>query len=231
MPWLGYLLKEGPAQCRDDASRLTCTIRGNARSPYFSPIISITIQLNESKSVHINFTNRRFEHIPVTMNNQKLPYANTAKYLVMTLDAKLRWKAHVKKKREELGLRYKKMYWLTGRDSSLSLHNKLLLYKQILKPVWTYGIQIWGCTKQSNIDIIKRFQNKLLRNTVSAPWRIRNSDVHRHLDVDAVSREIQRLAQKHEERLHHHEKDEAIQLLDNMGIVRRLQKKKPFELA
>jgi predicted GIY-YIG superfamily endonuclease len=37
-----------------------------------------------------------------------VPYANTAKYLGMTLDTKLRWKAHVKKKREELGLRYKK---------------------------------------------------------------------------------------------------------------------------
>jgi len=36
------------------------------------------IQLNESKSVHINFTNRRLEHIPVTINNQKVPYANTA---------------------------------------------------------------------------------------------------------------------------------------------------------
>jgi hypothetical protein len=70
------------------------------------------IQLSESKSVHINFTNRHFEHIPVTINNQNVPYAKTAKYLGMTLDAKLRWKAHVKKKREELDLRYKKMYWL-----------------------------------------------------------------------------------------------------------------------
>ena len=49
------------------------------------------IQLNESKSVHINFTDRRFEHIPVTINNQKVLYANTAKYLGMTLDAKLGW--------------------------------------------------------------------------------------------------------------------------------------------
>jgi len=46
--------------------------------------------------------------IPVTINNQKVPYANTAKYLDMALDAKLRWKAHVEKKREELKLRYKK---------------------------------------------------------------------------------------------------------------------------
>jgi hypothetical protein len=108
-------------------------------------------------NLNINFTNRRYEHIPVTINNQKVPYANTAKYLGMTLDAKLRWKAHVKKKREKLGLRYKKIYWLIGRNSSLSLHNKLLLYKQILKPLWTYGIQLWCCTNQStsNRDIIQ----------------------------------------------------------------------------
>jgi hypothetical protein len=35
--------------------------------------------------------------------------------------------------------------------------------------------------------------------------------------VEIVSSEIQRSAQKHEERLHLHENGEAIQLLDNMG--------------
>jgi len=45
--------------------------------------------------------------IPITINNQEVSYAKTAKYLGMT-EAKLRWKAHVKKKREELDLRYKK---------------------------------------------------------------------------------------------------------------------------
>jgi hypothetical protein len=65
---------------------------------------------------------------------------------------------------------------------------------------------------------------------VNAPWYIRNNDLHRDLLVDAVTSEIQRFAQKHEGRLHHHENAEAIQLLD-MGIVGRLQKKKPFELV
>jgi len=65
---------------------------------------------------------------------------------------------------------------------------------------------------------------------VNAPSYIRNNDLHRDLQVDVVSSEIQRFAQKHEGRLHHHENDEAIQLLDNMCIVRRLQGKKPFEL-
>ena len=64
----------------------------------------------------------------------------------MTVDAKLRWKPHVKKKQEELTLKYRKLYWLMGRYSALSVYNKLMLNQQVLKPVWTYGIQLWGCT-------------------------------------------------------------------------------------
>ena len=48
-----------------------------------------------------------------------------------------------------------------------------------------------------------------------------------YLQVDVVSSEIQRFAQKHEGRLH----VEAIQLLDNTCILRTLQRKKPFELV
>ena len=59
---------------------------------------------------------------------------------------------------------------------------------------------------------------------------IRNNDLHRDLQVDVLTSEIQRFAQKHEGRLHHKNVD-AIQLLDNMGTVCRLQKKKPFELV
>ena len=85
---------------------------------------------------------------------------NTAKHLGTTQDAKLRCKPYVKKTREELGLKY------MGRRSCLSIHSKLMLYKQISKPMWTHGIQLWGCTKQSNTDIIQRFQNKVLKTSL-----------------------------------------------------------------
>ena len=112
-----------------------------------------------------------------------------------------------------------------GRRSALSMYNKLMLYKQILKPVWTCGIQLWGCTKQSNTDIIHRFQNKVLRNIFDAPWYIRNADLPRHLQMEMVTNEIGKFAKKHEERLLHHVNVEAIQLLDNSELVRRLKKK------
>jgi predicted metalloenzyme YecM len=48
------------------------------------------IKLNETKSMHIDFTNKRTEHKSICINHQAVPYENTAKYLGMTLDAKLR---------------------------------------------------------------------------------------------------------------------------------------------
>ena len=71
------------------------------------------------------------------------------------------------KKRIELDIRLSKLYWLLGRKSKLSVFNKLLVYNQVLKPVWTYAIQLWGCTCQSNLNIIQRFQNKFLRTIMN----------------------------------------------------------------
>ena len=121
------------------------------------------------------------------------------------------------------------MYWLLGRNSSLTIYNKLLLYKQIIKPIWTYGIQLWGCTKPTNVRIIQTFQNKVLRNLINAPWYIKNINIHRDLKVDMVDTLIKKFAVSHENRLHHHVNTEAIQLLDTTDSIRRLKRTKPYE--
>jgi hypothetical protein len=149
----------------------------------------------------------------------------------MTLDVKLRWKEHVKKKTEELNIIYRKVKWLLGKTSQLSTQNKIMVYNQIIKPVWTYGIQLWGCARKSNIQIIQRFQNKILMGIVNVPWYARNSDIHRDLGFRMVTAEIKTTAKKHEDRLHQHTNVEAIQLLDNSRAVRRLRRLKPFELV
>ena len=71
----------------------------------------------------------------------------------------------------------------------------------------------------------------LLRNIVNAPWYVRNTDLHRDLKMEMVTAEIRRFARKHEERLLHHDNVEAIQLLDNSELQRRLKRTKPFELV
>ena len=69
-----------------------------------------------------------------------------------TLDVKLKWDDHVIKKLQEINLRWSKMYWLTGSKSVISIHNKLLLYNMVIKP-----IQLWACSSQSNIKSIQTF--------------------------------------------------------------------------
>jgi len=52
--------------------------------------------------------------------------------------------------------------------------------------------------------------------------------------MEMVTNETGKFAKKHEERLPHHVDVEAIQLLDNSELVRRLkriEKKEPFELV
>ena len=67
------------------------------------------------------------------------------------------------------------MYWILGRKSQLSLENKLLVYKAILRPISTYGVQLWGTASNSNIDILERFQSKVLRIITDAPWYVPNT--------------------------------------------------------
>jgi hypothetical protein len=44
-----------------------------------------------------------------------------------------------KEKRKQIDLKVKDLYWVIGRKSPASLESKVLLYKTIRKPIWTYG--------------------------------------------------------------------------------------------
>ena len=142
----------------------------------------------------------------------------------MNLDVKLRWNEHVKKKVEELNIKLRKMYWLLGGHSELATDSKLLLYTQVLRPVWAYGIQIWGCTKKNHTEKIQRFQNKVSRSIANAPRYVRVTDLHGDLDVEMVTDIIKKHADSHKRRLEQHINEEASRL-------RRLKRVKPFELT
>lgn len=54
-------------------------------------------------------------------------------------------------KQKQLGIKLRKMYWLFSRRSNLSIDNKVILYRAILKYMWAYGIQLWGGTSNSTV--------------------------------------------------------------------------------
>ena len=121
------------------------------------------IRINELKSKHVTFTLRKGDCPPVFFNNIKLSHESKAVYLGIHLDRWLTWRSHIEAKRTQIKLKMLEVNWLIGRHSKLSLDNKVTIYKSILKPIWTYGIQLNGYTSSSNIELIQRAQSKILR--------------------------------------------------------------------
>jgi hypothetical protein len=172
------------------------------------------MQANALKSAHVTFTTRTGMCLPVLMNSLQLHCADQVKYLGLHLDRKLAWHHHIFATRNQLGLTLTKLYWLLGRSSRPSLRNKLLLYKTILKPIWTYGIQLWGTASTSNIEILERFQSKALRIIVDAPWYVPNNHICRDLQITSVKEEIRRYSSQYSARLSTHPNDQILTLME-----------------
>jgi hypothetical protein len=90
-----------------------------------------------------------------------IPQGETATHLGIYLDRRLTWQSHIFVKRKQLGLEFQQMYWILEIKSELSIENRLLNYNTIVKPIWTYGIPLWGAANNSNIEILQRHQNEV----------------------------------------------------------------------
>jgi hypothetical protein len=112
------------------------------------------------------------------------------------------------------------MYWLIGRKSELNTENKILVYKSILKPIWTYGVPLWGTASKSNIEILQRFQNKVLRAIVNAS----------QTGIPTVREEITNNSRKYKHKITVHPNELAITLLNDVDEPRRLKRHKPTDL-
>jgi hypothetical protein len=187
------------------------------------------MKVNEIKSTHVTFATWRATCPPVHINDVQLPQSDDAKYLGLHLDRRLTWHKHILTKRKQLGLTLFKMHWLLRRKSQLSTTNKLPFYKTVLKPIWTYGIQLWGTASTSNIEILERFQSKGLSMIVDAPWYVPNSLIRRGLRCPTVKEEIRRYSSHCGARFRTHPNHLAVNLL-RLPDNRRLRRYLPNDL-
>jgi hypothetical protein len=182
------------------------------------------ITVNETKSCHVTFTLRKGNCPAVQLNQTPIPQTTSVRYLGMHLDTKLTWQHHIQTKRKQLNLKIKEINWLIGRKSHLSLDNKLLIYKTVIKPVWMYGCELWGCASKSNIHIIQRFQSKLLRTIADAPWFVTNHTLHTDFKIPKVRDVIHERLCYHRRRLEAHTNPllEPLLIVNNNRRLKRL---------
>ena len=111
----------------------------------------------------------------------------------------------------------------------LSLENKLLIYKTILKPIWTYGIPLWGTASNSNIEIQQRFQKSSdqLPTLHGMYITLFYTPIYRYPQFKA---EITNFSTKYREKLITHPNELTPTLLEDEE-PRRLKRFKPTELT
>ena len=111
-----------------------------------------------------------------------------------------------------------------------STENKLKIYKTIIKPIWTYGIPLWGTAAMSHINKIEVIQAKILRTIVNGPWNVRNEDIRRDLGMPTAKEEISRYSEKYKLRIATHINRLAAETYKTINMDRRLKRKHPADL-
>ena len=141
------------------------------------------------QNLFMSFINKKINHSPILVSYQIIPHSNLANCLDMILGAKVRWKEHDKKKREQLGIKFKKILWLLGRLSELSL-------LVITQTSFETSVGLWCATLGLHKEI--RHHNTVLRGIVDAAWYVRNDVIQRDLKIPMVIDDIKRFSGKYE---------------------------------
>jgi hypothetical protein len=162
----------------------------------------------------------------VHINSVHLPQQEDVKSLGLHLDRRLTWRKQMFTKRKQLGMTLIKMRWLIRLKSILSISNKILIYKAILKPIWNFEKKkLWGTASTSNIEILERFQSKVLRTIVDAPWYVPNVVIRKDLQTLTVKKEIRHSSSQYSSRFSVHPNDTVVNLKarpDNRRLRRHL---------
>ena len=88
----------------------------------------------------------------------------------------------------------------------------------------------WSTASNSNIEILRRYQNKALRAIAHAPWYTSNKVIHGDLQVPTIREEITKFSVKYRYKISTHPNKLASTLLEEEE-PRRLKRFKPTDLT
>jgi len=90
---------------------------------------------------------------------------------------------------------------LLNRKSDLSVRNRVLLYKQLIRPMMDYACPAWRSTACSHVQRLQVLQSKCLRLATGAPWYISNRQIHEDLGVPLFADHIRALTASFDSKL------------------------------
>ena len=153
----------------------------------------------------MDYAPRHHSYTPTIIDGATVPLAKDAKYQGVHLN----WRTHIQKQREAVNITFRSLYWILIPQIKLSIRNGTTLYNSVLKPIWPYVAPVWGSATKSNIEILQRPQNTILR----VLWYFRYDQLHQETNIEPVIDAIKTLTRNYENRPQVHPNVEALEPL------------------
>ncbi|GBP87164.1 Probable RNA-directed DNA polymerase from transposon BS [Eumeta japonica] len=74
------------------------------------------------------------------------------------------------------------------RKSKISLRNKRTIYTMCIRPVMTYVSPVFAHARPDLLYDLQIVQNNFCRRAADAPWYVKNSVLHRDLELPTISK-------------------------------------------
>ncbi|GBN66006.1 RNA-directed DNA polymerase from mobile element jockey [Araneus ventricosus] len=157
-------------------------------------LIKWKIKVNVDKSQAVYFTRKRSTPPPPKLYRRPIPWSNKTVYLGVEIDKTLTYKNHIDKIRNKFKTAKQKLYPLLGKHSKLSLDNKLLTYKSLLRPIITYASPVWGAAAKTHLKKLESLQNAIARQITNSPWYFRNKNILKDLKLQTIAEHTLKIA-------------------------------------
>ena len=112
------------------------------------------------------------------------------------MDRTLTFKQHVRDTISKTQNIIKMLYPIIGRRSKLAINNKLLVFKQIFRPVLSYASPLIHQIAATNRKSLQIVQNKILKLMLNLPMRTATNEIHELTGIERLDTFMDRLAQR-----------------------------------
>ncbi|ERL86724.1 hypothetical protein D910_04130 [Dendroctonus ponderosae] len=161
------------------------------------------MEFNPAKTQAIIFTRGR-KNPPrglLELAIQNLPWRSKITYLGLIYNKRLVWHDQMANTIAKARLLLHACYPLLS--GKLCLRTKARVYKQLIRPVLTYGTPAWSIASTPQKQKLAVFQNRILRIVIKAPYFVRNTTLRRDLDTEDLLNHIRNLTSGFLDRIRH----------------------------
>lgn len=176
------------------------------------------IKLNLDKCEYINFKGygkntisrslkSKLTKMNIKVNDVNIPKKRQIKYLGVVFTENIQFNRHIDHTLRKAHISYASLRQALRPQKHLNMQVKMLVYKQLIRPILTYGFPIWMDISSNQMERIRKFERICLRGCVNYRRRIgsykyiNNSCLLQKANINRIDRILVELGLRYLEKL------------------------------